>query len=184
MALIVLGLTCPATKTFETKQITTEEVNDPNLGIPLLVTTSPILDEQGNVTQVIHVAKDISSIKLAETDLHIAANLFDIASDSILVHDLDGKIIYFNEAAHKTRGFTRTQFQGLSIQDLEVPDSPRFFGEKMKNLFETGEATFETVNLRKDKKVLPVEIHARVFESDGRKLILSVARDISERKKE
>jgi len=175
---------CPATKTFETKQTTTEEVNDPNLGIPLLITTSPILDEQGNVTQVIHVAKDISLIKLAETDLHIAANLFDIASDSILVHDLDGKIIYFNEAAYKTRGFTRTEFQALSIQDLEVPNNPRFFGEKIKNLFEKGEATFETVNLRKDKKVLPVEIHARVFESDGRKLILSIARDISERKKD
>ena len=34
---------CPATKTFETKQIISEEVNDPNLGIPLLVTTSQFL---------------------------------------------------------------------------------------------------------------------------------------------
>ncbi len=42
---------CPATKTFETKQSVTKEINDPNLGIPLLVTTSPILDEQGEVAQ-------------------------------------------------------------------------------------------------------------------------------------
>jgi PAS domain S-box-containing protein len=173
---------CPATKTFETKQTVTEEVNDPNLGIPLLVTTSPVLDEQGEVTQVIHIAKDITKIKLAEMEIHIAANLFGAASDSILVHDLDGKIVYFNEAAYKTRGYTRDEFQALTVQDLESPDNPRFFGAQIKELSEKGEATFEAVNLRKDKKVLPIEIHAQLIESDNRKLILSVARDISERK--
>jgi PAS domain S-box-containing protein len=173
---------CPATKTFERKQTVTEEVNDPNLGLPLLVTTSPILDDQGEVAQVIHIAKDITQMKLAETELHIAANLFGAASDSILVHDLDGKLIYFNESAYKTRGYTEEEFRALTIKDLEVPDNPRFFGDKMKELVEKGEATFEAVNLRKDKKVVPVEVHAQVIESDGRKLILSVARDISKRK--
>jgi PAS domain S-box-containing protein len=174
---------CPATETFETKQSVTKEITDPNLAIPLLVTTSPILDEQGEIAQVIHIAKDITTIKLAQMEMHIAANLFDAASDSIIVHDLDGKILYFNNAAYKTRGYTREEFQGLCIQDLEIPDKPRFFGTKMKDMLKNDEATFETVNLRKDKKVLPVEIHARVIESDGRKLVLTVARDISERKK-
>jgi PAS domain S-box-containing protein len=174
---------CPATKTFETKQSVTKEITDPNLAIPLLVTTSPILDEQGEIAKVIHIAKDLSAIKLAEMERHIAANLFDAASDSIIVHDLDGKILYFNKAAYKTRGYTREEFQGLCIQDLEIPDKPGFFGTKMKDMLKNDEATFETVNLRKDKKVLPVEIHARVIELEGRKAVLTVARDISERKK-
>ena len=117
---------CPATETFETKQSVTKEITDPNLVIPLLVTTSPILDEQGEIAQVIHIAKDITTIKLAQMEMHIAANLFDAASDSIIVYDLDGKILYFNKAAYKTRGYTREEFQGLCIQDLEIPDKPRF----------------------------------------------------------
>ena len=173
---------CPATKTIATKQSVTVEINDPNLGIPLLVTTSPILDDQGDVAQVIHIARDISTIKLAQMELHIAANLFDAASDAILVHDLEGRLVYFNEAAYKTRGYTKDEFQALRVQDLEVPDNPRFFGSRLEEMLYKGEATFEAVNLRKDKSVLPVEIHARVIESDGRKLVLSVARDISERK--
>jgi PAS domain S-box-containing protein len=173
---------CPASKTFETKQIVTEEVDDPNLGIPLLVTTSPVLDEQGEVAQIIHIAKDITKMKEAEMEVHIAANLFGAASDSILVHELDGKLVYFNEAAYTTRGYTRDEFQTLTIKDLEVPDNPRFFGVRMNELVEKGEATFEAFNLRKDKTVMPVEVHAQVIESDGRKLVLSVARDISERK--
>ena len=173
---------CPATKTFETKQTATEEVNDSNLGIPLLVTTSPILDEQGEVAQVIHIAKDITKIKLAEMEMHFSANLFDATSDSILVHDLDGRLVYFNDAAYKTRGYTREEFQALTIQDLEVPGNPRFFGARMSVLLEKGEATFEAANMCKDKKVIPVEVHSQVIEFDDRKLVLSVARDISERK--
>lgn len=118
---------CPATKTYETKQSLTKEIIDPNCGVPLLITTSPLLDEQNELTHVIHVAKDMTAIKQTEMELHIAANLFDAISDSILVHDMDGKILFFNEAAYKTRGYTRDEFQKLHIQDLEKPDTPRFF---------------------------------------------------------
>jgi PAS domain S-box-containing protein len=174
---------CPATETFKTKQAVTKEITDSNLGIPLIVTTSPILDEQGEVSHIIHIARDISEIKLAQMELHIAANLFDAASDSIIVHDFQGKLVYFNEAAYKTRGYTKDEFQGLSIRDLEDPNNPRFFGSRMNELLNKGETTFETVNLRKDKSVLPVEVHARVIESENQKVVLSVARDVSERKK-
>ncbi len=75
-----------------------------------MLTTSPILDEREDVDRVIHIAKDTNKIKLAEMELHIAANLFDAASDSILVHDLDGQFVYFNEAAYKTRGYTKDEF--------------------------------------------------------------------------
>ena len=163
---------CPATTTFETKQIATEEIIDPNIGLPLLVTTSPILDEQGEVAKVVHVAKDITKTKLAEMELHIAANLFDVASDSILVHEIDGRIVYFNGAAYKTRGYTREEFQGLSIQDLEVPGNSRFLDSYIKELLAKGEDTFEAVNMRKDKTFIPVEIHTQIIESDGRKLVL------------
>jgi PAS domain S-box-containing protein len=175
--------TCPAAKTFETKQTVTEEINDPNVGIPFLVTTSPILDAQGEIGQVIHIAKDISKMKEAEMELHIAANLFDAASDSIFVHDMDGGLVFFNETSYKTRGYSREEFQKLKIKDLEAPDNPRVFEARMSQLLNSGESTFEAVNLRKDKTFLPVEINARVIESDGRKLVLNVARDITERKK-
>ena len=52
----------------------------------------------------------------------------------------------------------------------------------MKELFKFGEATFEAVNLRKDKSTFTVEIHAQLIDFDDQKLILSTVRDISERK--
>ena len=46
-----------------------EEVNDPAIGVPLLVTTSPILNKEGKMIGVVHVSKDITNIKKAEEEL-------------------------------------------------------------------------------------------------------------------
>ena len=57
---------CPAKETFETRQTVTAEINDRNIGLPLLITTSPILDEKGELIQCVHIAKDITEQKKAE----------------------------------------------------------------------------------------------------------------------
>lgn len=173
---------CPHRRALETGESASNEVLDRHLGAPMLVSVSPVPNEKGELVEFVHTAKDITDIKRAEVELHIAANLFDAVTDSILVHDLDGKLVYFNEAAYKSRGYTKDEFQTLTIRDLEVPGNPRFFGDRMKDLFERGDVIFEAVNLRKDKTLIPVEIHARVVEFDDKKMVLSVARDISERK--
>lgn len=126
---------------------------------------------------------DATERMLAKTEIHIAANLFDAATDSIFVHDLDGNFVYFNEAAYKLRGFSKDEFARMNVHALNAPDSAKLFDAHITGLLEKGEATFELTNMRKDKSLMPVEVRARVVESDGRKLIISVARDITERKK-
>ena len=116
-------------------------------------------------------------------ELHIAANLFDAASDSILVHDTEGKFVYFNEVAFMSRGYTKDEFQTLRIHDLDAQGTNENFESKIQAIIGKGDTTFETLNIRKDRSVFPVEIHARAIESDNRKLVLSIARDITERKK-
>lgn len=64
--------TCPAAQTLKDKNPHTEEVNDPNIGISLLVSTSPILNERGEVTAIVHYAKDISERKKIEKELREA----------------------------------------------------------------------------------------------------------------
>ncbi|MEE9594702.1 MAG: ATP-binding protein [Candidatus Hydrothermarchaeales archaeon] len=60
---------CPYNKTLKSKKAVTEEVDDPNIGYPLLVTTSPILDEKGEIVAAVHIAKDITEVKRAENAL-------------------------------------------------------------------------------------------------------------------
>ena len=140
-------------------------------------------DAEGKPVRMFGMFQDISERKKAEEELKMAANIFDLATDSIFVHDLEGNIVNFNEAAYKLRGYSKEEMAKMNIRDLDNPDSAAIVEPRIKMLVENSDVVFESVQLRKDKTLLPVEIHARTIDLQGKKLVLAVARDISERKK-
>jgi len=60
---------CPFEKTLKDKNPHIEEVDDPGIGIPLLVSTSPIFDEKGEVVSSVHIAIDITERKKEEEEM-------------------------------------------------------------------------------------------------------------------
>ncbi len=60
---------CPHQQTIADKKTHTEEVFDPRIGLPLLVSTSPIYDDNGEFIGSVHIAKDISALKKAQQEL-------------------------------------------------------------------------------------------------------------------
>jgi len=60
---------CPFEKTRLDKGTHTEEVDDPEIGIPLLITTSPIFNETGEFLGSVHIAKNITVLKNTEAEL-------------------------------------------------------------------------------------------------------------------
>jgi len=131
----------------------------------------------------IGIVRDITQRKRADEELRLRAQLLDGASDTIFVVDLDGNFIYLNEAAWKTRGYTLDEMMGIDLHVLDTPKYEKLIESRMKDLMEKGRCIFESEHRRKDGSVMPVEINARVIESGGRKLVLSVIRDITERKR-
>jgi len=60
---------CPFEKTKESGKSTMQEVDDPNIGVTLLVSISPIFDNAGKLVGVVHIARDITERKKAENEL-------------------------------------------------------------------------------------------------------------------
>ncbi|MFA5096186.1 MAG: PAS domain S-box protein [Candidatus Omnitrophota bacterium] len=60
---------CPTVKTQADLASYVEEVDDPHIGIPLLVTVSPIFNAKGEFVGSVHVARDISERKRIEKAL-------------------------------------------------------------------------------------------------------------------
>ncbi len=56
---------CPHVKAVETGKTVSTEIADPKIGIPLLVTCSPLLHDDGSLMGSVHVARDISAQKEA-----------------------------------------------------------------------------------------------------------------------
>lgn len=59
---------CPHLRAIKEGQTTTEEVNDPEIGVPLLVTCAPLMHDDGSLMGSVHVARDISRQKEAELE--------------------------------------------------------------------------------------------------------------------
>lgn len=115
--------------------------------------------------------------------LRIKAAQIDAANDAILQVDMQGALIQFNNAFCRITGYDPSELKHLRLQDIEKPDCVTLGLPVIKLLGETKEAAFESRYLSREGRVVPVEVHARAMESNGSSVVLSIVRDVSERKR-
>lgn len=116
--------------------------------------------------------------------LRIKATLIDAVNDAILQIDEGGRLISFNQALCTMTGYTQDELTGIKLHDIEPPEFAAKILLNIRLLKEQHQATFESAYLTKGGRVLPIEVHARTMESDGRPLILSIVRDITQRQRD
>lgn len=117
-----------------------------------------------------------------QVDLELKTELLDAASDAILLLDNQGRFLYFNNALQTMSGYGREELLKRGLLGIEPPEYAARIQSNINNIIEHGEAFFESAYLRKSGSILPVEVHGRVTNVNGRTLVLSMVRDISERK--
>jgi PAS domain S-box-containing protein len=127
--------------------------------------------------------RDVTERKRVEEELRLRSELLDSATDSIFVHDFEGNFIYVNETACKVHGYSREEFMKLKLQDIVVPERVGRLKSDFQEMLEKGRIIIESLHRRKDGSVILVEVHSGTIESGGRKLLLTVSRDITERKR-
>ncbi len=113
--------------------------------------------------------------------------IFNNVNDAIYLHELTedgtpGEFIEVNDVACEMLGYSRDEFMEMSPQDIDSSKKSDEIPEVMEELFEKGDVRFEMLHQAKDGTEIPVEIHSHLFELEGEERVLSVARDISERK--
>ena len=127
----------------------------------------------------------------AETALRkseeIQRSLFEHAPDAILVTDQNGRIVQANTQAEATFGYRREELVGQSV-DLLVPECSRAAHVKHRAHYHSQTRTRSTAlgNLharRKDGSEVPVDISLSPANQDGELLVISIIRDVSERRK-
>jgi len=178
---------CPLEEATRTGKISEKELYDEKTERWTLFSVYPTgLRTQEGKDVFLHMAKDITETKKASElieENQLKANLLDVSTDSIFVCDLEGNFVYVNDAAYKTRGYeSKEDLMSINLKQLDVPEYAKLIESRIKELLKKGESTFETAHLRKDRSIMPVEVHSRLLKVNGSRLILGVVRDISNRK--
>ncbi|HUX98120.1 MAG TPA: GAF domain-containing sensor histidine kinase [Candidatus Deferrimicrobium sp.] len=109
--------------------------------------------------------------------------LFNSANDTITIADLEGHFLEVNSMAIERLGYSREEFLRMTVNEVMAPEYRKSFPQWSIELTKRGCAIFETFHRRRDGMILPVELSMRIIDYAGQKAVLSIARDISERKR-
>src|SRR5208283_3074422 len=123
------------------------------------------------------------SSSLTLDSLQKQSAILDLSADSIIIHDLDGNIIFANKSAYESRGYTKEEMSGMKLSKLLAPEQTELSTQRTDEIFKKGELRFESAHLRKDSSVFPVETHVKLIEIEGNKYCCSAIRDITKRKR-
>jgi PAS domain S-box-containing protein len=128
------------------------------------------------------VVRDVSDRRrCVELEEKVRA-LFDRSRDMLLVITWDGRIVDANRAALRNYGYPRDELIKLKVSDLRdpatLPEVPRQFERAQHDgIF------FETRHRRRDGSIFPVEVSSTTIEVAGERLLLSVIRDMTDRRR-
>src|SRR5262245_56999982 len=104
------------------------------------------------------------------------------ARDIVLFIRTDGRIVEANDAALAAYGYARSELLGKSIIELRDPATEHLVPKQMFQAEAVG-ITFETFHRRKDGSIFPVEVSSRGAQIGDELFLLSIIRDITERKR-
>jgi PAS domain S-box-containing protein len=113
--------------------------------------------------------------------------LFNAITDALFVHEIGddgvpGTFIEVNDVACERLGYTREELLRMSPADIDAP-GPAADVRWISRRVLAGECViFEQTHVTRDGRRIPVEMSARLFRLDERQAVLSLARDVTERK--
>ncbi len=100
----------------------TEIVYNERINKTFAVSSSPILNDQGELQYLVHTARDISQLIRDEEVRNILSAAVEQTSDSIIITDHYGNIQYINPFCSKITGFSREDVTGKSLDFLHEVD--------------------------------------------------------------
>ncbi len=143
-----------------------------------------VRDGAGRVSYYIVTVEDITARKQAEKELRLLANTITCAKDCFILSDLEGRILFVNEALLATYGYNDQELLGKNVAILLPPETSPAILQEMYATSADG-WNGELMHRRKDGTDFPVELWSSVVRSDSGEPIahVGVARDITGRKR-
>jgi PAS domain S-box-containing protein len=108
--------------------------------------------------------------------------IFDGVQDAILVESLDGEIFDANPRACEIFGWSREEMLTKTVSDL-VPEGQLAVIPSEITETDLLDHPIETINMRANGEIFPVEFTTRIQTIGGETVMLIVLRDITERKR-
>ena len=129
--------------------------------------------------------RDITERKQAQEKIDMLAQAIKGISECVSISDLEGKVIFVNDAFERTYGYQREEIIDKTIDIVRSTKNKQGLNEEIQRDTETGGWQGEILNKTKDGREFPVYLSTSLLRNDKGEVIaqIGVASDITERKK-
>jgi len=112
---------------------------------------------------------------------------FDTAQSGLILLEttpdgMPGRIVDINNTAYAQLGYTREELMKKSYLELDAGEYQPLIADCFTLLLTRGNCSYESVRIRKDGGRFPVSVNVHRMTMNGREVIMTSARDITERK--
>ncbi|OHX15011.1 diguanylate cyclase [Chromobacterium sphagni] len=152
----------------------------------LLASKFPLFDADGRPAGVGSVDTDITLSKREQKAKREAEERYLALVEQSLVGIYilqDERLVYVNPKLAEILGYEQEQLVGMSMSQVLMPGEANRLRQQLLRRFRDNISVmhYSTRALRKDGVLVDMEVHSRLFELEGRKAIIGVVMDISER---
>lgn len=148
---------------------------------------SASLIELNGIAHIISITRDITEMKMMEEALRNSEKnyreLIDGMNETIWVVDFEGDLIDVNKTAVETLGYSKEELLEIGITGIDTVLSKEKIKILAHNMPKDKLQIFETSHRKKNGEFIPVEVYSSLVTYQGKNAILSIVRDITERKK-
>lgn len=148
---------------------------------PVIVHSSVILRDKKPVG-LRGIIIDITEHKQEEEKLLLTQASIDNFPDSCIWLGMDRQIVYVNDAACISLGYTREKLLTMNIRDVDPTYSEERDREVATELMKKGFYRFESLRKTRDGRLFPVDISCKYHRQGNKEHIITFERDITDRK--
>lgn len=147
---------------------------------PLTPITRALLDDCANsIGASLHQLSILNSTR-QRADQYRAT--FDLVSEALFLYSVDGVLLDINNAGMRMIGAEQDSLRGTSFAELLSPDLAQQLGEHIENSRHAATDFYEAHLRHRTGQLIPVEMVDRRLILQDREAVLTIARDISERR--
>jgi len=159
--------------------------------LPVLINSTAVRDEHGNILHSRSVLQDITELKQMQEELKQSEERYravaNSAVDSIITIDCEGLVVGWNEGAKSTFGYNENEIIGLPVSLLIPGNYLELHHAGIERINSGGEShvigqTVELQGKRKNEEVFPIELSLAKWHTSKDHFFTGILRDITQRK--
>ena len=140
------------------------------------VRVDPILDQSGEVIQIVQTCRDLTARKRVAQALRLTQFSVDHAGDAVFWLCPNGRFTYANAMACRQLGYSQEELLSMTVHDIDPNFPAAVWPKHWEQIRQRGSFTFESLHRSKDGREFPVEITVNYLAFEGREYNCAFAR--------